>query len=209
VAYRKSSQKVHSSPFSTDETDFVREACVPSIRPLHYIQSSPLLPPALPVTWGNVRKMVEWAGKGGHTNTPDEKRSSAGESGEPTVTTRSLQMIKTEVISANALRIIAPEKIKADDFRQIAPQVDSLISQHGTIRLLIDASGFNGWENITAFANHARFVKTHQQNVERIAVITAHGWQRWLIDAVKTFVHPEVRAYDKSYESEALQWIVG
>jgi len=84
-------------------------------------------------------------------------------------------MIKTEIISANALRITAPEKLKADDFRQIAPQVDSLISQHGKIRLLIDASGFNGWENTAAFANHIGFIKNHQQKVERIAVIAARA----------------------------------
>src|SRR5271165_328285 len=106
-------------------------------------------------------------------------------------------MIKTEIISANALRIIAPEKLKADDFRQVAPQVDSLISQHGKIRLLIDASGFNGWENFAAFANHVGFVKNHQQKVERIAVIAARDWQYWVIGAVKVFLHPEVRAFDK------------
>ena len=44
-------------------------------------------------------------------------------------------MIKTEIISANALRITLPDKLNADDFRQIAPQVDSLISQHGQIRI--------------------------------------------------------------------------
>ncbi len=114
-------------------------------------------------------------------------------------------MIGTEIIGANVLKIVAPEKLKAEDFRQIAPQVDYLISQHGKIRLLIDASGFHGWENIAAFRNHAGFIKTHQQKVERIAVIVAHDWQHWLIGAVKMFLHPEVKAYDKGHESEALQ----
>ena len=50
-------------------------------------------------------------------------------------------MIKTDIISGNVLRILVPDKIKADDFPQIAPQVDSIISQYGKIRLLIDASG--------------------------------------------------------------------
>src|ERR1017187_5020476 len=113
-------------------------------------------------------------------------------------------MIRTEIISGSALRITMPEKVKADDFRQIAPQIDSLISQHGQIRLLIDATVFNGWENIAAFEKHAGFVKTHQQKIERIAVIAAHDWQHWLIGAVRIFVHPEVKAYDKSHESEAL-----
>ena len=117
-------------------------------------------------------------------------------------------MIKTEVIAGNALRVTAPEKLKAGDFRQIAPQIDSLISQHGKIRLLIDASGFKGWENIAAFENHAGFIKDHQQKIERIAVIVGRDWQHWLIGAVRMFLHPEVKAYDKSHESEALQWIV-
>jgi hypothetical protein len=116
-------------------------------------------------------------------------------------------MIKAEIISANVLRIIAPKKLEADDFREIAPKIDSLISQYGKIRLLVDASEFNGWENIAAFENHAGFIKNHQQRVERIAVITGHDWQHWLIGAIRMFLHPEVRAYDKSHESEALQWI--
>ena len=118
-------------------------------------------------------------------------------------------MIKIDIISGNVLRITAPDKLKADDFRQIAPQVDSIISRYGKVRLLIDASGFNGWENIEAFENHAGFVKNHQQKVDRIAVIVAHDWQHWLVGAVRVFLHPEVRAYDKGHESEALQWIVG
>jgi hypothetical protein len=118
-------------------------------------------------------------------------------------------MIKTDIISTNALRIIAPDKLKADDFRQIAPQIEAIIRQYGKISLLIDGSGFNGWENIAAFENHAAFVKNHQQKVERIAVIVGHEWQDWLIGAVRVFVHPEVRTFDKSHESEALQWIVG
>jgi hypothetical protein len=53
-------------------------------------------------------------------------------------------MINTELISANALKIVAPGKLKADDFHQNCAAIDSLIRQYGKIRLLIDASGFNG-----------------------------------------------------------------
>ena len=116
-------------------------------------------------------------------------------------------MIKIEIISPDALRILVPEKLKVADFGRIAPQVDSIVRQHGKFRLLIDASQFDGWENITAFENHAAFVKNHQSKVDRIAVIVAHDWQHWLIGTVRIFVHPQVRAYDKGHEQEALQWI--
>ena len=116
-------------------------------------------------------------------------------------------MIETKIISPNALRILVPKKLRLDDFRQIAPQVDSIIRQQGKIRMLIDASQFDGRENIAAFENHASFVKNHQNRVERIAVIIAHDWQRWLVGTVRIILHPKVKAYDQGYESEALQWI--
>ncbi len=116
-------------------------------------------------------------------------------------------MIKTEIISNNALKIVAPEKLQADDFQKIAPQIEDIIKQYGKIRLLIDGSGFNGWESMAAFEKHAGFVKNHQAKVERIAMIVGHEWQDWLIGAVRVFVHPEVRTFDKSHESDALKWI--
>ena len=117
-------------------------------------------------------------------------------------------MIKTEIIQSNALRVAVPAKLKIGDFQQIAPEVDSIIRQYGKIRLLIDASKFSGWENVSAFENHAAFVKSHQQEVERIAVVVAHDWQHWLVGAVRIFVHPEVKAFDQAQEAEALRWVI-
>lgn len=118
-------------------------------------------------------------------------------------------MIRTELVSNNVLRLIAPKKLKAVDFQQIAPEVDSLISRCGKIRLLIDATLLSGWENMAALENHAAFIKDHQQKVDRVAIIIAHDWQRWLVGGVKVFLHPEVRAYDAKHKGEALQWVVG
>ena len=114
-----------------------------------------------------------------------------------------------ERISADALKIVAPKKLKGDDFQQLAPQVESIIREHGKIRLLIDASNCDGWANIDALEKHAKFVKEHQQKVERVAIIAQHNWQHWLIGAVRVFLHPEVRGYDTGREADALQWING
>jgi hypothetical protein len=116
-------------------------------------------------------------------------------------------MIKTEVIAPGVLKIIAPEKLNADDFSGLAPQVESIMKEKGQIRLLIDASRLEGWENIAALEKHAAFVKAHQQKVERIAIIARRDWQHWLVGAVKVFLHPEVRAFDKDDEGEALRWL--
>ena len=51
-------------------------------------------------------------------------------------------------------------------------------------------------------------MKNYQQKVERIAAIVAHDWQHWLVGAVSVFLDPEIRAYDKGDENEALQRIL-
>ena len=78
------------------------------------------------------------------------------------------------------------------------------MKQQDKIRLLIDASRLEGWENIAALENHAAFVKAHQQEVERIAVIARHEWQHWLVGAVRVFLHPDVKVFDKGDENAAL-----
>jgi hypothetical protein len=117
-------------------------------------------------------------------------------------------MIKTEPISSNTLKIVPSGKLTEDDFRRLAPEVDAMIARCGQIRLLIDASGFGGWENFAGFQAHGGFIIAHQRSVERLAVLVGHGWQHWLVDAARMVLHPDARAFEKSGEGEALKWIV-
>jgi len=118
-------------------------------------------------------------------------------------------MLKIENITSNIVKVTVPETLKADDFQKMALQADALIQKHGKIKLLVDASQFNGWENITAFERHMRFVKSHHQKIERAALITGHTWQHWVAGIVRIFVHPEIKVYDKNQQKEAMQWLNG
>lgn len=116
-------------------------------------------------------------------------------------------MIRFEPISASAMKVVPSDKLTVADFRLLGPQIDALIDRSGRIRLLIDATQFGGWENFKAFEIHTGFVKTHQMYVERLAVITGHAWQHWLVDTLRMFLHPEAKAFERGQEGEAMQWI--
>jgi len=116
-------------------------------------------------------------------------------------------MIAIENITSNVVRVTAHDKLKAEDFAQVASQADEFIKKHGKIRLLIDASHLDGWENMDALEEHMGFVKTHHQHVERIAFIAGHSWQHWLAGIIKVFVHPEIRVFDKDEAEEAEKWL--
>ena len=116
-------------------------------------------------------------------------------------------MIRTELIADGVLKVVAPAKLQSGDFAELARQVEPLIRRQGRLRLLIDASDLDGWKDFAALEEHASFVKTHQEKVDRIAVMTVHEWQRWLIGAIRVFLHPQVRLFEKSQEGEALHWL--
>ncbi len=116
-------------------------------------------------------------------------------------------MIKLQDLGSGVLKVTAPETLKSDDFLDIAPQVDAAINQHGAVRLLIDASHLEGWDSFATLEKHAAFVKTHQDKVERIAVLARHEWQHWLVGAVRVFLHLEAQVFDADQEIVALQWL--
>ncbi len=116
-------------------------------------------------------------------------------------------MLRADVVSGNTLRLTPSGELTADDFAKVALQVDAVISRYGKIKVLIDASGFSGWEDLKAFESHVGFIKNHQDKVDRIAAIVAHKWQQWLVGMFRVLLHPEVRAYDKARENEALEWL--
>jgi len=117
-------------------------------------------------------------------------------------------MIAIESVSPNAFRLAPSGKLTEDDFARLTPTIDAAIAEHGQVRLMIDASGFRGWDSFAAFQRHAGFVRAHQRKIERLAVVTGHDWQEWLVDTMRMFLHPEARAFPKDREADALQWLL-
>ena len=117
-------------------------------------------------------------------------------------------MIAIESVSPNAFRLAPSGKLTEDDFARLTPTIDAAITEHGQVRLMIDASSFRGWDSFAAFERHVGFVRTHQRKVERLAVVTGHDWQEWLVDTMRMFLHPEARAFAKDREADALQWLL-
>ena len=116
-------------------------------------------------------------------------------------------MIKPTLLAPNILKITAPTRLSADDFEEMRLLVEPIVKEYGSIRLLIDASALQGWDNIAAFEQHAGFVKAHQQKVERVAVIAPHEWQHWLVASVRVFLHPHVQAFTPDQADAAMRWI--
>lgn len=113
----------------------------------------------------------------------------------------------TEVLPDNILKIKVSEKLKESDFTALAPQTDAMIREYGHIRLLIDATAFNGWSDMEAARKHFAFVRDHQKKIERVALIAGHAWQHWIAGMASVFVHPDIKVFDNGRQAEAEEWL--
>lgn len=114
-----------------------------------------------------------------------------------------------EVLTAtdNVVELALKGTIRSTDFQRIEEHVDGLIAQCGSIRLLLDATEFDGWQDVDAAKTHFQFVKEHHSRVERIAVLGNHQWQHWLASAIGVFLHPEVKCFEPDQKQSALLWL--
>lgn len=116
-------------------------------------------------------------------------------------------MIDITSFEDGVVRITITEKLQQGDFASITPVIDSLIEMKGNLKLLVDATQFDGWENKQAAEEHFAFVKTHHQKVDRIALITGHLWQEWIAISANVFVHPEIKTFDSDELEQAEAWL--
>lgn len=116
-------------------------------------------------------------------------------------------MIEIKNEDSKLIEISVKDTLESEDFCKLGEIADNLIKKHGNVRVIVDASNFNGWANIDAAEKHFGFVKDHHQKVERLAIIVGHMWQHWVVAMARVFLHPDVKLFDKGQVKEARQWI--
>ncbi len=87
-------------------------------------------------------------------------------------------MVRTEWLREDQVIAVHPEGAIADaDFEKVGAAVDPVVAARGQLEgLLIDATGFAGWDDAHALLAHIRFVNAHLPKVARIAVVGDQWW---------------------------------
>ena len=132
-----------------------------------------------------------------------------------------------EEVRANVLEFDLHGKLSREDYEGLAPEIQSLIDQYGTIRVLVIMHGFHGWD-AGALWEAIKWNSQHFRHVERLAVVgdkaieTANGvgafdlsysrkvrWQKWITNFYRAFAHAEVRYFSVEELDEAREWLNG
>ena len=120
-------------------------------------------------------------------------------------------MVEYTIIEPEGILVLKPDApLRAADFAGPSARVDAYLAEHARLHgVLIHADAFPGWENFAGFVAHIRFVRTHEQKIERIAVATDSPMAKIAEALGKHFLAAEIRRFPFADYDAALAWLKG
>jgi hypothetical protein len=98
------------------------------------------------------------------------------------------------------------DKLTKEDYQHFVPEVERLIGQHGSIRILFDMHDFHGW-TAGAMWQDAKFAWRHFRDVERITVVGEKAWQHAMTVFCRPFTKAQVRYFGRGSTEQAESWL--
>ena len=71
----------------------------------------------------------------------------------------------------------------------------------------MEVEEFPGWDSVSAFGSHFRFVRDHQAKIRRIALVTDDRFLSIVPRIAKYFLRGEVRRFEPDHLEQARKWV--
>lgn len=84
----------------------------------------------------------------------------------------------------NVLGFVVTGDVTRQDYDMLVPAVRDTVGSHGSVRLLLDLTGFH-WEKVSAWGSDLKFGHEFHDAIERLAIVGDHKWEKWLAFIVK------------------------
>jgi hypothetical protein len=97
-------------------------------------------------------------------------------------------------------------KLTKEDYQKFVPEIERLIRQHGKLRMLVELTGFHGWE-MGALWEDIKFDVKHFRDLERIAFVGDRAWEKGMATFCKPFTTATIRYFDSADREQALKWV--
>ncbi|HYO05282.1 MAG TPA: STAS/SEC14 domain-containing protein [Mycobacterium sp.] len=118
-------------------------------------------------------------------------------------------MIDVNLDTERSILHVRPESsLEEGDFVKLAQVVDPHIETVGGLAgVIIDAPKFPGWDSFGAMVTHFRFVRDHQKDIKKVAVVTDSHLGDVAEYLAIHFVSAEIRHFPAGQTEAAQQWI--
>ena len=112
----------------------------------------------------------------------------------------------TENAESKLLEVRASGKLSKEDYEHFEPSISGLIQSAGKIKILFVMHDFHGWD-LGAVWEDTKFATRHCRDIEKIAMVGEHAWEKWMAKICKPFTMSSVKYFDEGEEEAAREWL--
>lgn len=110
--------------------------------------------------------------------------------------------------TANVLTIAPDGPFAQSDIAALTQTMDDYINAHDKVpNVLIDAGGFPGWEDLSALAQHFKFVRAHEKLIDKVAVVGDGVMLNALPSLLNIFAKAKLRHFSNAQKDAAHDWL--
>ncbi|MEJ2501780.1 MAG: STAS/SEC14 domain-containing protein [Gemmatimonadota bacterium] len=104
------------------------------------------------------------------------------------------------------IEILVRGTLEAADYDRLVPELERLAAERGALRVYIELSDFGGWEP-EGLWRELKFDATHQDDLDRVAIVGEKAWEEWGTKLSKPFFKAETRYFTRGQEDRARAWL--
>jgi hypothetical protein len=119
-------------------------------------------------------------------------------------------MLIVKLDQENGIAMLEPHgALNQSDFEWAAQQIDPLIESAGELKgLIIHVETFPGWDSFAGLTAHLKFVRGHQKNIRRIALVSDSVIGDLAEKIGNHFIEAEIRHFDFQELENSKTWIL-
>ena len=110
-----------------------------------------------------------------------------------------------EEVHGKVMEVVIHGTLGPEDYHRFVPETESLIAQHGKIRMLVVMHDFHGWRP-GALWEDIKWNAKHMRHVERLAIVGEKTWHQWMT-GFWPFTSAEVRYFTMAQLDAARDWV--
>ena len=108
-------------------------------------------------------------------------------------------------VHPDIVEIEASGTLSGDDYDRLVPELERLAAERGPLRLYIELHDFHGWTGPGLWKD-LKFDATHQDDMERIAIVGDKRWQEWVTTLSDPLLEADMRFFAPEQAHEAKKW---
>ena len=104
------------------------------------------------------------------------------------------------------IEVVASDKLELADYEEFGSSVESLIEEHGKVRILLRLVGFEGW-TAGALWEDIKFDVKHFNDIERLAIVGDKTWEKGMAKFCEPFTTASINFYTPDELDQAERWL--